>query len=174
MFTILGIIALLGAIFGGGTIIVLRSQANKPVSEPDREPVLTAQVSDAYYKGDYDKAFKIGIVGEAAKRQDIGLLASGGERDFAATFLPEGDTVSVFISHVKVGQLAKDKSAEFIKKLNEAGFTGRQVVVPARIMGGHKLPSGAIGNYGVKLDLQWPPVFVETPYVPFPLPTKAA
>lgn len=152
---------------GGVAVTVARHRNKMAATVPEIAPVVKVA-------GTENQAFSFGIVGEAERRQDIALLASGGETNFAGTLLVEGDTVSVFITHVHVGQLAKQKGAEFIKALAAQGFAGKEVQVAAKLMGGHKLPSGAVGNYGVKLDMAWPPVFgVGKPSVPVsPQPTS--
>lgn len=162
MLTIILLLLALGAGATGITVAVVKSrQPDEPITE-DKDPIFHAVTSTAFQSGDFANAFKVGIVGEADHQANINMLASRGEgRDFTAILSIEPDkSVSVVVSGLAVGHFSKPKAAQYVKAVHEQDVPdGALVAVPLRIMGGHKLPSGAVGNYGVKLDMAWPVKF---------------
>lgn len=160
MLAIILLLLALGAGVTGVTVAIVKSRAPEEPIPTHNDPIYSAQTTEAFKTGDFANAFKVGIVGEADHQANINTLATRGEgRDFTALLSIEPDkSVSVIVGGLAVGHFTKPKAAQYVKAMGMQDTVpdGGLVAVPLRIMGGHKLPSGAVGNYGVKLDMVWP------------------
>lgn len=69
----------------------------------------------------------------------------------------DGNAIAVTIDGGKVGYLPRAAAAAFRETMQQGGECS------AKITGGHQLADGNTAHYGVKLNLKWPPSYVDAP-----------